>query len=92
MEQSPSGEANSHLASQEITGILWNCLQEPTTGPHPEQDYPVHNFQSYFPYDHFNVSFPFTPTASEWSLLSRFFNQSFMSLHALYMPRPSHPP
>jgi hypothetical protein len=40
MQQSPSREANSHLASQEITRLLWNpkvyyCVQKSATIPTP---------------------------------------------------------
>jgi len=31
------------------------CLQEPTTGPYPELDEPVHNFTPYFPKIHSNI-------------------------------------
>jgi hypothetical protein len=44
MEQSPSWEANSHSAVQEITYFFMepkgplSYSQEPTTGPYPETD------------------------------------------------------
>jgi len=44
MEQSPSCEANSHLASQEVPPPFMEpeglspCSQEPTTGSYPEPD------------------------------------------------------
>jgi hypothetical protein len=37
MEQSPSWEANSHSAGQEIPHLL-PCSQEPAAGSYPEPD------------------------------------------------------
>jgi hypothetical protein len=71
MEQSPSSEANSHTASQEITNLLWN----------PRVHYPVHKglslvvpilsqmnalhiFPPYLPQIHSNTILPSTPRSS----------------------------
>jgi hypothetical protein len=55
MEQSPSWEANSHSASQEISCILWNpkvhyCVHMSLPLAHIlSQMHPVHTFPSSFP-------------------------------------------
>jgi hypothetical protein len=49
MEQSPSWEAYSHPASQEIPRRLWNRFQDPAAGPYPEPDEPSPHLTSIFP-------------------------------------------
>jgi hypothetical protein len=62
-EQSPSWEANSHSASQEISRLLWNPKvflpgsQEPAKGPCPEQDESSPHLRNYFPKNHSNIIF-----------------------------------
>jgi len=78
MEQSPSWEANSHWASQEIPRLIWNpkvnyrvhnsLLLVPTLS----QIHSVHKTLPNFPKIHFNITFPSTPTSSELSLPFRF--------------------
>jgi hypothetical protein len=54
-EQSPSSEANSHSASQEISRLSWNPKvhftdhKNPLVTPILSQMHPVHILQSYFP-------------------------------------------
>jgi len=48
-KQSPSSEADSHSASQEIPRLLRNpCSQQPATGPYPESTYKM--LQTYIPF------------------------------------------
>jgi len=54
MEQSPSSEANSHSASQEIPRLyrtpgLLPCSQRPSTGPYPKPDESSPQLSSLFP-------------------------------------------
>jgi hypothetical protein len=74
IKQSPSWQANSHSASQEIVFILWN----PNSGyrvhknlplvPILGQMNPVHNFSPYFPEIHSKIIPPYMPRSSDWSL------------------------
>jgi len=34
--------------------------------PLPSQIHPIHNFPTYFPKKHSNITFPSTPRSSEW--------------------------
>jgi len=74
MEQSPSGEANSNLASQEIPHLLWNpkvhCRvhNSPPLVPILNQMHLVRAFPPYFSEIHSNIIFPSTSRTSEWSL------------------------
>jgi hypothetical protein len=66
MDQSPSWEANSNSASQEIPRFLWNPMvhnrvhKSPPLVPIMIHMHPVHNFPSHFPKIQFNIIFPAT--------------------------------
>jgi hypothetical protein len=87
MEQSPSSEANSHSASQEIR-LLWNPKMHYGTHSSPPmvltliQMHPVHTFPPNFPKILSNIILPSMPTSSEWSQPWIFYNQNtvFISL------------
>jgi hypothetical protein len=66
MEQSPSWEANSHSASQEIPRHLVRILIQMNS---------VHTVPPCFPNTHFNIIFPVMPRSSKWSHPFRFSNQ-----------------
>jgi hypothetical protein len=99
---SPSLEANSHSAGQEIPRLLWNpkfyyCVHSiPPLVLTVSQMHPVHTFPPYFPKIQSNIILPSTPRPSEWSLLFRLTNKNcvWISLlsHVCYMPLPSHSP
>jgi len=101
MEPSPSWEANSCSASQEILLFLLNPKVHYRTHKHPplvpilSQKNPVHTLPPYFPNIHSNMIFPSMPRSSKWSLSFTFSNPSIVHIshisHARYMPRPSHP-
>jgi hypothetical protein len=86
MEQSPSWEANIHLASQEIPNLLQNpkvhyCNHKSLpTVPIPSQMYPVHTFLPFFLKIHSNIIFPFKLHSSKWSLM---FRQKWEKLQAI---------
>jgi hypothetical protein len=78
MEQSPSWEANSHSASQEIPRLLWilkvHYLIHKTIPLVPilSQMHQVHTSPHYLPKIHSNITLLSMPRSSEWSLLSGF--------------------
>jgi len=84
MEQSPSWEANSHSAFQEIPSA--------PLIPVLSQMHPVHISPHYFPKMNSYIILPSTPTSSEWSLPFRFSNQNFVWIsplsHACYISCP----
>jgi len=101
MEQSPSWEANSHSANNEISRLSFNqkvhyCVHNsPPVAPILSQMNPVHTFPRYFLKIHFNIILPTTSMPSAWSLPFRFLNQRIIKIylsHSCYMARPSHPP
>jgi hypothetical protein len=96
MVQSPSLEANSHSASQEIPGLLWKpkvryCVHSNSPMvPVLSQMHPVHTFPPYFPKIHSNIILSSTTRSSEWSLPFRFSDQNFVRIshlsRACYIP------
>jgi len=69
-------------------------LQVPVTWPCPQPDQSRPCPPSHFLKIHFNITFPYMPVSSKWSLSLRFPHQipvctSFLP-HMCYMPRPSH--
>jgi hypothetical protein len=90
IEQSPSWEAISRSACQEIPRLSSNpkvhylIHNSLSLVPIQNQMHPVHTFPPYFPNIRSNIIFSPTPTFSERSLLFR--------SHACYMNQPSHPP
>ena len=99
-EQSPSWEANSFSASQEIPRILWNPKFHyrshtcPPPVPILSQLDPVYTPTFHFLKIYFNIILPSTPGSSKWSLSFKFPHQTPVYAsplpHTCYMPRPSH--
>jgi len=99
MEHNPSWEANSCSASRAITRILWKPKLHYGIYKCPP---PVHissrinlaQAPSSFLEIHFNITIPYTPRSSNWSLSLRFPHQNPVRIssvsHTCYMPRPSH--
>jgi len=102
MDQSPTWEATSHSASQEIYSLLWNQKfhyrghKSTLLVPILSQITPVITLLSYFPKIHSTITFLCTPRSCKWSFLFRFSKQNivcmYLRFHACYMPRQSHPP
>jgi len=76
MEQSPSWEADSHLASQKIPHLLWNpkvhyrVHNSPSMVPILSQMHPVHTFPPYFPKICYIIILPSMPRSFKWSVPS----------------------
>jgi len=99
-QQSPSWEANSSTASQEIPRILWNqnvhCRVHNSSPSVPvlSQIIPVHAFPLYYLKVHLNIILPSTLRSCELSLYFSLPHQtpvciSFLS-HTCHIPRQSH--
>jgi len=100
MEESPSWEASSHSASQEIPHLLWNLKvhyrlhKSPSLVPVLSQMHPLYTFPNYFPKIHSKTIFLFTTRSYAWSLHFKFSDQNLVSIshlsHACYMSQTSH--
>ena len=98
MEHSPSWEANSPSATQEIPYILWNprahyCIHKcPPSVPILSQINPVPAFSSHVLRNHFNIIFPSAPRFPSGLFPSDLPTKTlhFSCLHTCHMPHPSH--
>jgi hypothetical protein len=75
MDKSPTWEADSHSASQEIPRLLWNpkvhyrVHKSQQLVPVLCEMHPVHNFSPYVLQIYSNIILPFTPSSSQVSFL-----------------------
>jgi hypothetical protein len=71
------------------------CPRQPATGPYPEPEESNQRHPTPFPSRSILI-FPSIPRSSEWSLTTKFSNQSTVDIshlsHACYTYRPSHSP
>jgi hypothetical protein len=86
MEQSPSWEANSHSASQEIPLLLWSPKihyrvhnSQPLVSIMSQMN-PVHNFLPHFPKIHSNIIIASISRSSEWPLPFGVSNQNLVRI------------
>jgi hypothetical protein len=91
IKQSPSSEAKSLSAIQEILCLLWKPKVDfrvhnslPLV-PILSQFNPVHTLQPYFLMINSNIIFPPTTTSSGWSLPFRFSDQNFYAFLISFM-------
>ena len=99
MVQSPSSEANSFAASQEIPHILCNpkvhyrTHKRPPTVPLLGQSNPVHIPTSHLLEIHSNIIHPYSPRSPQWSPSLPFPHQDPIHppllTHTRHMPSPS---
>jgi len=102
MDRSPSWEAKSHSAIQDIPHLLWNlkvhyCIHNSLPlVPIQSQINLIHTFPLYFPKIHSNIIFPSMPRSFKWSRPFRFSNHNIVCIsylsHAWYMHHLNHPP
>jgi hypothetical protein len=99
MKQSPSWEANSFSATQEILRILWNLSVNyrihkcPTPVPVLNQLDPVHTSTFHFLKINFNIILPYMPDIPTGLFPSGFPQKPRIASplpHTLYMPHPPH--
>jgi hypothetical protein len=87
MKQSPSWEAYSHSASQEIFHLLWSLKVHYRVHNSPSlllvlsRMNPVHTLPPNFPKIYCNIIFPSTRRSFKWSLSSGFSNQNICFLY-----------
>jgi len=101
MQKSPSWERNNHLANQEIPCLMWNpnvhyCVHKGLPLLILSHMHPIHTFPPIFLKIHSSITFPSTPSSSEWSLPVQFPEQNSVCIsqlsHVCYMTCPSHLP
>jgi len=91
MKLSPSWEASSHSARQEIPHLLWNpkvsVHKGPPVVPILSQMHSVHTFPPHFPKIHSNIIIPSKPRYSEWSHPSQYRKVNIISfrIHDIFL-------